>query len=256
MSKKNFLTIIILISLLLSFQTNAFAGSFRVLPIKVFLDENNKMETLRIRNESPDKVTIQVKAVEWGQDENGADTYQPANDIVYFPRIFTIEGNEERMLKVGYQKKMSEGEKTFRIFLEELPETKIGAETTLRMVLKMSIPVFINSEKGPEGKGKTDNGVIDKVELSGKTFSARIKNTGNTFFFIKTLRLSGKNLLGETVSFPEKHGWYLLKGAARTYTFEVPGDTCLKLKELNIEVETDNTTLKDTLSVKPEMCKG
>jgi hypothetical protein len=38
-----------------------------------------------------DKVNLQVKAMQWKQDDKGKDAYSDTTDIVYFPRIISLE---------------------------------------------------------------------------------------------------------------------------------------------------------------------
>ncbi|MBC8412145.1 molecular chaperone [bacterium] len=229
----------------------AHAGSFRVLPIKVFLDQNNRMETMRIRNESDEKVTIQIKTVKWDQDERGVDVYEPTKDLIFFPRIFSIEGNEERMVKVGYQKQPSSAETTYRIFIEEIPETSAGAnQPALKMILKMSVPVFLASGKTPAKAGE-----IDKLELNGNSLSVSISNTGASYFFVKNIKVTGNKGNGESLPLPDKHGWYLLKGTSRKYLFDLPEGACNELKDLHVQIETDNEVFEKILNVQKSMCE-
>lgn len=250
MKMKNIFVAVLLSMLILPFDS--LAGSFSVFPIRIFLDSKNKTETLKIINESDDKVNLLVKAFEWTQDENGKDSYEPTRDLVYFPRVFSIEGKGERMVKLGFQKKFPDIERTFRLFVEEMPNTqKKSGGASLNIVLKMNLPVFV----APAAKA-VDKGIIKDIVLSGKALSVTVQNTGNVHHMVKTIKVEGRDSSGEIITFPIKNGWYLLGGKSRTYTFDVPGDKCLKLKELNIEIETSNYTLKDKQSVDAKMCEG
>jgi len=231
---------------------NAGAGSFGVVPIKVLLGAQKKTESLKITNQAPEGVTLQVKAMEWLQDKDGNDLYQPTKDLVYFPRVFSLEGKETRTVKLGLKSAASAKEKSYRIFIEEIPDTKKRTDNqALRIILKMSIPVFVKPVSGPAGKGE-----IESISLTPKNFSVLLKNSGNTHFLIKSVKASGIDISDTSIFFPDKKGWYLLEGASRSYGFDITPEQCRKLKELNIEIETENYTLKEKHSVNTKMCEG
>lgn len=121
----------------------AMAGSFTVTPIKLYLSKERKTTTIRVKNNAKEKVTVQVRGVSWSQDEDGKDRFEPTKEIVFFPKIFPLEPEEERILCLGYQGEWPGVEKTYRIFLDELPVKRPG-KTGLKMALSIGIPVFIS----------------------------------------------------------------------------------------------------------------
>ena len=52
-------------------------------------------------NEGDEKIEVQMGASEWTQDAEGKDRYTETNDLVFFPKIMTIESKEERILRAG-----------------------------------------------------------------------------------------------------------------------------------------------------------
>jgi fimbrial chaperone protein len=237
--------------LLLIIPFNTYAGSFDIVPVRIIFDSNKKVEDLKIKNETSEKVTIQLKAYEWLQDEMGKDTYSSTEDLVYFPRVFTLEGNEERRIKIGYNKKPSNVEKTFRLFLEELPQAVTSSTPQLRVAVKMGVPIFVI----PVNKTK-EAGAIEKAELLNGKVHLLIKNKSNVHFIVKTVKVLGMDSSGNTVLTLKKNGWYLLANGSASYSLDIPEDICQRLKEITVEVETDNFTLKDKFSVDPKTCKS
>lgn len=231
----------------------SFAGSFNVTPIKVFLKAAGKTENLTVKNEAERPITMQVKAFEWSQDEKGSDIYLPTDEVMYFPRIFSLNTKESRLIKVGYDKKPSKTEKTFRVFIEEVPqaEDKDAEGNVLRLALRMGIPVFIEPSGKHEPKGE-----IARIQLSKGTVRIDTLNSGNTHFFIKKITLTGKDASGQPLETITRQGWYVLTGKTRTESISLPPEKCPLFKEIEVELEAEKLNLKDKINVDRKMCES
>ncbi len=239
----------IFLILLLLFPIQAIAGSFKVIPIKLFFDAKSSSTVLRLINEGPEKVTVQLNAMIWSQDENGEDEYKPTKDIVFFPRIADIDKGEERIVRVGYQgPKAGTLEKTYRFFIEELPVSKPG-ETALKFVLKLSVPIFIAPDKEIKER------VIEKAELSTGRVLVKVKNSGNAHFTADKIKAAGFDLSGAKVFSNEISGWYVLAGASKTFPIDIPEEECLKASLIKIKAEIENSGMDAQLKVDPFQCK-
>ncbi len=227
---------------------NAFAGSFKAVPVKLSLDSRTKTAVLKVINEGEDKLTIQVEAVSWKQDKDGKDIYEPTKDIVFFPKIFTIDKNEEKVLRVGYSgKKVESAERTYRLFLQELPVSKPG-EVAIKMALRMGLPVFIKPAK------EVKEGSVEKAELSQGNLLVRIKNSGNSHFIVSKIKATGQDESGKEAFSKEAAGWYVLSGGSRVFAVEVPKDDCLKAKEIKVEAEAEKLAMNGSLQVDKTLC--
>src|SRR4030042_4413119 len=151
-----------LISILLSFFIPhiTYSGEFRVSPIRLDLDRGAKSGVITIINEGEEKLHVQMKAFEWAQDAEGKDQYVETNDIIFFPRIMTLEKKEERILRAGIRIPATTKEKTYRLFIEEIPEPKKGEGVNVSIAIRFGVPIFVKPLK-EEVKGE-----IEKDELS------------------------------------------------------------------------------------------
>ncbi|HEY5599971.1 MAG TPA: fimbria/pilus periplasmic chaperone, partial [Candidatus Manganitrophaceae bacterium] len=184
------LFLILLISL---FPRPLYAGSFKVVPIKLFLDAKTKTSAVTVTNNSNEKVTLQLEALEWSQNEKGEDFYAPTKEILFFPKIFSLEKNEEKIVRVGYQGPPSGGrEKTYRLYFEELPVSKPG-ETAIKMALRIGVPIFITPLKELKEKA------IENMEFYEGRLRVKIKNGGNRHFIVGALHATGLDLSGAEV---------------------------------------------------------
>jgi fimbrial chaperone protein len=226
----------------------AFSGEFRVTPIRLDFDRGIKTGVITIVNEGEEKLNVQMKAFEWAQNAEGKDQYTETNDIIFFPRIMTLEKKEEKILRAGIKIPATTKEKTYRLFIEEIPEPKKGEGVNVAIAIRFGVPIFVKPVK------EEVRGEIEKVELSKGVLNALIRNKGNTHFIINSIDIKGKNAKGENLLSQELSGWYLLNGASRHYTLTVPQEVCNELSRFDIEVKTDRFHLNGKLDVDQAMC--
>ena len=227
----------------------ALAGSFKAVPIKLFLDAGTQTTTLTVTNQGGEKVTVQLDAKQWSQDETGQDVYTDTRDIVFFPKIADIGKGEKRIVRVGYQgAKDPRREKTYRLFLQELPVTKPG-EMALKFALRFGIPIFVKPRVEV-----SQWGLDDKLELAQESLKLKVKNTGSTHLMVGKIRASGVDESGAEVFSKEKAGWYALAGATKTFVLAVAREDCLKASAVTVDVEVDKTTRSARLAVDKAMC--
>jgi len=233
---KKFITLPIIFLLLSIFPRLTMAGSFRVLPMKVFLDQKKNTEKLVVKNEAENDLTLQLSIFNWKQDDKANDVYEPTENIIVTPKILTLKKGEERVIRVGYVKYSEERESSYRIYLEEISAEKPGVNG-LKMLLKIGIPIFIISAK------EKPAGVIEGVEIQDGKIKATVKNNGNSHLFLTSLKAIGDDGNGKGLYQQELKGWYLLPGVSKTYLFDIPGNVCRKLKTITLDAKTDQGTI-------------
>jgi len=227
---------------------DTFSAEFRVTPIRLEFDRGVKSGVIKIINEGDDKLNVQMKAMEWTQDAEGKDQYTDTNDIIFFPRIMTIDKNEERILRAGIKIPAIRQERTYRLFIEEIPNPKKGEGANVAIAIRFGVPIFSKPVKD-EAKGE-----IEKIDLSKGTLNATVKNRGNAHFIINSIDVKGRNAKGGEIFSKELSGWYLLSGASRVYSTPVPQEVCKDLVKLDVEVKTTRFNLSGKLDVDQTMC--
>jgi len=226
----------------------ALSGEFRVTPIRLDFERGTKSGVVTIVNEGGDKLSAQMKAFEWSQNADGKDQYTETNDIIFFPRIMSLEKNEEKILRAGIKIPATTREKTYRLFIEEIPGPQKAEGVNVAIAIRFGVPIFVKPLK------EEVNGEIEKMELSKGIFNAFVRNKGNTHFIINSINIKGKNAKGEETFSKELSGWYLLSGVSRLYTTSIPQEACKELLKLDIEVKTDRFNLNGKLDVDQGMC--
>jgi fimbrial chaperone protein len=228
--------------------TLSMAGSFTVSPVKLHLDSKASTTVIRITNNNDERVTVQLDAKEWVQNEIGSDAYKQTKNFVLFPKIVTLEKEEERLIRVGYQgDKNFRNEKTYRLFLEELPVTEPG-ETGLKLALRMAVPIFISPLK------EIRKPAIEKVRFSEGKLGVKIENSGNKHFIVEKIAVMGLDRLDKEVFKTDVNGWYVLAGAKRTFVIDIPEKGCIRADKVRVTAEVQNTTMKEDLVLDKTQC--
>jgi len=228
--------------------SKARSGEWRVTPIQLTFGREAKSGVITVVNEAAEKLQVQLKAFEWTQDPEGKDQYTETNDILFFPRILILEKAEERIVRAGIRMPAVAKEKTYRLFIEEIPEPKKPEGVNVSIAIRFGVPIFVKPIK-EEAKGE-----IEKIEMANGTFHARMKNTGNLHFIVRSVTVKGKNPNGGEIFSKELSGWYLLAGASRDYTTTLPQEVCLEVSKVVVEVKTDKVTLAGDLAADKTMC--
>lgn len=240
----------ILIGILILLPAISFAGAFQVVPPKVTFDfKKGAKASVTMTNQGDEKVTIEVNVVEWTQDANGNEVYKPTKDIAYFPKIFNIEANKDGMVRLGYLGKQPDAEKTYRLFLRELPTAKPG-ETAIKTAIQITLPVFIPAVK----ETLIDRMAIENTELLNGKIIVKVRNNGNSHIMAKKIKAVGLDETGKETFSKEITGWYVLPGISKPFPVDVPSEDCLKSKTIKITVEEEKSKAEANLTVDAAMC--
>jgi fimbrial chaperone protein len=247
-----------LIGLLILFLTSSpsLASNFTITPTSLELSGSAKSGVFSVVNSGDEKLNCQVDLKEWSQDADGKDVYTEAKDMVFFPKIMTVDPNSQRAVRIGVKGAQSLKEKTYRLFVEEIPSQKKttgekgrGKITAgLTIAFRYSTPIFI---RPPQPK---ESAVIEHVEMSQGVLKARLWNTGNVHTKLLTVTFQGKSADGKELFSKEVAGWYVLQGVARPYEVTVPKEVCGNVTVVEIAAKTENSTINGTLNVQKTMC--
>ncbi|MGD9000154.1 MAG: fimbria/pilus periplasmic chaperone [Granulosicoccaceae bacterium] len=220
------------------------AGNFAVSPIRLDLGRSARTGSVTVKNNGEQPIQLQLNLTEWTQDEEGKDRYDDSADLIYFPKVMVLEKAEERIVRVGTRIPATDREKTYRLFIREIPQPNKPGGTKVSVAIRFGLPVFVSPIKSEY------QGQIEQISLSGGALTARVSNTGNTHFLIQSVEIRSRDRL-----IRELPGWYLLAGAARDYKAEIKPAACKGLDELEVLVKTNKTTLRRGITVNPAMCE-
>ncbi len=230
---------------------NTAAANFDIKPIKIYLDPQNKIEKLTLNNSSEEDLTVQIRGYQWTQNDKGQDVYQETRDLIIFPKIVTLKTEEEKIIRIGTNLNSGSTEKTYRIFVEEIPshEKTQDKGSTVHMFMKIGVPLFISPLK------KEEKGAIEAANLKKGKAAIKVQNKGNLHLMVTTIQLKGENTDGKEIFSASIGGWYILSGLSKDYEVAIPQDVCKNITKLNIEVKTNNNIIfKEQIPVEKPMC--
>ncbi len=226
------------------------AANFTLSPVRLFFQPGQKTNIINIKNNSTEEIKLQVSTYSWSQDENTKDVLTETDDLIAFPKLLSVASGETRLLRVGSRTSVGNSEKLYRLYIEELPDTREvkANQASVRTLTKAGIPVFIRPHL------ERVQGAISTIGLDDGGFNLSVENTGNVHFMIRSVRAKGLDVAGSSVFEREAAGWYLHPSHAKTYTLDIPREDCLKMGTIEAEVTTDSFSRSERLNVVASMC--
>jgi fimbrial chaperone protein len=232
----------------LCLATTARAASFTVNPVQVFLTAGSRSALVTIRNETDQPLRFQLSVVNWNQAPDGQMQTSPTQDVVIFPPLLTLQAKEERKIRVGVTVPPGSAEKTYRMFVEELP-TEQDTSNGVRMLTKMGIPIFLAPTKA------TGSAALKELAVKNGHFGFRLENGGTVHIMPQSVRVVGLDAAGLTAFEQKPNAWYILAGGVRIFDVEVPAASCAQVHSLAVEARlSETTTLKETLQTPGGAC--
>jgi fimbrial chaperone protein len=224
------------------------AGSFKAIPIRIFFEKKARTAVLKVVNESDERLTLQLSAVRWYQDDSGKDKNEPTDDIIFFPRMAHIEAAGSLNVRIGYDgPPPGPVERTYRIYLEELPVAKPG-EVAVKIAVRMGVPIFIKPV------ADVRQWKIERFELGEGGLSAWIRNGGSGHLVVTALKTTAFDDTGAVLFSRKAAGWYILPGILKRHVLELSREECLKARSLKLEVEAGGSGAEASLPVDKALC--
>lgn len=223
----------------------AHAAAWGVGPLRLDLDRSTRSGVINVTNDDAMKLNFEIRLMRWSQDENGADRYEPSDDLVYFPRVAVVEPAEKRVIRVGSRGEAPPMERTYRLFIEEMPDPASAAQKGAGIAVKgrFAIPIFVAPAKG-EPKGE----FVDIAQARGGV-KVRLRNNGNQHYKIDTVTLRSE---GAVVK--EANGWYVLAGATRAFQVPLTGEECGKLSTVEVHLKGEVQEFRQTITLDRARC--
>jgi len=230
----------------------AVAGEFSIKPLRVELGATVRSAVISVTNESKDKLSFQLQAMEWTQDKEGKDEYRDTSDLVFFPKIMSVEPGQEGVIRVGAKNAIVPTERTYRLFIEELPGAPKATPpqtAQINVLIRFGAPIFVTPLQPRDGLE------IESLSLVNGVLTVAARNSGNRHQFVQGINLKGLDGKGEEVYTLTLADRYLLAGTAKSYTTTIDGDRCSRITDLVIEFRTDKQSMKRKLEVSRAMCR-
>lgn len=255
-SVKKYIVLALTALLLIVVLISQALADFRVQPTTLDLGSKVKSGVFSVINNGNEKIDFQISVKEWNQDEKGKDIYTDTKEIIYFPKVMSVDANSQRAVRIILKTPPSSREKTYRLFVEEIPvqkktddvDAKKNIKAGLTIAFRFSMPIFVKPIRLQESC------VIDKIGMSNSMLKAVVKNPGNVHVKLRNVKFSGKAADGKELYSKEIAGWYILNGLSSSYETEIPKELCGKLAKIEMSAQTENDNIKGIMNVQKDMC--
>ena len=230
---------------LLGLSVSAAATTLNVAPVRVALAPGETSATVQVHN-SGDRIAImQARVFKWSQAQGTADQYDPTRSLVVTPAVFSIGPGQVQVLRVGVRTATDDNavEQAYRLLLKEVPPTKLGEGSGLRVALQIDMPIFVLPAPAPtvDAKWHAERTGSNALQLT-------VENQGNAHLQVTQLNLSaGGEALGLTDSAPSL--MYILPGQSRTWSLTTQKPLPATGQTIDIAAETDRGSRQEKITL-------
>jgi fimbrial chaperone protein len=186
------------------------AASIGVSPVRATLSANQKIETITVRNTGTEPMSVQLEVMSWSQ-QDGEDVFTATREVLANPPIFTVPPSGSQLIRAGLRRAPdARRELTYRIFLQELPPPPSPDFNGAKMLMRVSLPVFVLPEVAAQPAlrwqaARTSDGAL-KISLT---------NIGNAHVQIANFSLSLPGSAQPWIT--QQSSTYVLHGQSRDW---------------------------------------
>ena len=205
------------------------AASIGVSPVRATLSADQKVEAITVRNTGTEPMSVQLEVMNWSQQE-GKDVFTATREVLANPPIFTVPPGGSQLIRAGLRRAPdARRELTYRIFLQELPPPPSPDFNGAKMLMRVSLPVFVLPEVAAQPAlrwqaARTSDGAL-KISLT---------NIGNAHVQIANFSLSLPGSAQPWIT--QQSSTYVLHGQSRDWILPanaenppLPPDTILQI---------------------------
>lgn len=221
------------LALLLASPGRAAGAGLEVTPVQAELTEKEPNALVSLRNGTETPVRYQVSVQAWDQGPGGEMVLAPTADVVFFPALLSLAPGERRNLRVGAKAAFGEREKTYRLFIEELPPAPGSTPSGVRVLTRVGIPVYL------EPRAPAPRAELFGLAREGRTVRFALRNAGNVRVKPLAVRLVGRGGDGGLVFDQAVSCWYVLAGGERRLEAEIPADRCGAVRQLEVRADLE-----------------
>lgn len=240
---RNYLPSSVLVLVLILFCNVGSTANFGVGPMQLELGHATGTGLIKINNVDTSTLRLQVSLYSWTLNHDGTPVYEENDDLVFFPQLLDIQPGDERLIRVGIKTPPAEKEKSYILFIEEIPAslTKASSQSNdhssqgvkIAVAARFGIQVFVKPKK------VLASADVGEISLDKGLLKFTVFNTGNVHLSIPTISVNGKDDFAK-----ELKGSTLLAESKRAYEVSIPESVCATAGQLDIRVKTSMEKLE------------
>lgn len=227
----------------------AWPKGFTVSPMSVSLGSGVRSAAVTLRNDDVAPRSFSVRALAWRHDEQGQEQFDETTELIYFPRLITLEPNEQAVVRIGLRQPIAAVERSWRLFVEEMPPPGLDpAGSRVRMRVRFGVPVFAAPVH------PTRHLALSDVTREGDWLRWFLRNEGNQHERFEQMSVRGLDGQGRELFAQPVDARYLLAGEHRRLAVQVPASACAQLALVTVQGKTAHGLLDHRLEVAPATC--
>jgi fimbrial chaperone protein len=210
--------ILALVTLILAASIDATAtpsaAGVRAEPILLEFNAPRIAGIMTLRNDEDIPVTVQTRVFRWVQD-HGDERLEPAAEVAASPPIVTLAPGADYTVRVVRTAGTPvHAEESYRLFVDELPDSQKQSQSGIRVLVRQSIPVFFRARQ------LTRPQVAWSLRQDGDRLLITAQNLGDERLRVASLSL--RDSAGRTAAFGNGLVGYVLGQSAMTFVYRGP----------------------------------
>ncbi|WP_242360541.1 molecular chaperone [Anaeromyxobacter sp. SG17] len=199
------------------------AGDLDVTPVNVELSGGARTALMSLRNRGGAPARYQIRAFRWAQKPDGAMDLSPTRELAVFPPLLELGAGEARSLRIGTDAAPAATERTWRIFIEELPQAETAEDAArVKVLTRVGVPVFLAPA------ARVEHGELAFLGRDGTHVRFALRNPGTVRLRPSAVTLALVAADGARVLERSLEAWYVLAGGERVYEVAVPPEACAR----------------------------
>lgn len=210
----------------------AHAGDFSISPLRLDLSATSRTAAMTVRNGEREAL-VQAEVVLWEQVD-GEDRLTTTRDLLVSPAVFTLPAKGSQLVRVALRGPPVDTtrELSYRLILQEVPQTANPEFTGLQVALRLSIPVFVANE------GTTGAEITWSAAAASDGLTLTAKNTGDVHTRIHGFSVAPA--AGDAQPLVQPVGSYLLPGQARSWSLSQADASAATWRRVRLKVTTED----------------
>lgn len=211
----------------------AHAGaSVSVSPVRVELSKARRTAVLTIRNDGDAPTVVQAQVMAWSQ-RNGVAQFAETSDILVSPPLFNVAAGATQIVRLGLRRAPDPTQELpYRLFLQEVPSAAPADRQTIRMALRISLPVFVEAiaPKPPRLAWSAYREPSGELRVS-------VENSGPKHVLLFDLRVGAPS--ANAVPVATQGPQYVLAGQQRSWLIKPAGGAAKDAQRVRIRAQSD-----------------
>jgi fimbrial chaperone protein len=198
--------------LLFTAAHGAFAATFSVTPVRIYMKPQDRAVAVTITNDSDAPVLLQADVYTWSQKADGTDETTLTEDLILSPPIIKLAPKGRQVVRLARIKPPDASRQlTYRMILREVPEAAAAKDKIqVAIALALSMPVFITPAPAKRELA------CDAASGDAGTLNVACANKGSAYAQVREILIKqGEQVLGRF-----EGGAYILPGARKVMSIK------------------------------------